>query len=136
MLGGTLVDGEYNNTVAGTVTGFGTVSNLVVNLGTLTVTNGTLLLAEPPFKTALSTSRLPASSTSPRIGKITAPSICRAGSSLDGTLTNLAGHTVTGFGTISNLLVNSGILIATNGTLNLVAKPSVTAQSTSCPPAR
>ncbi|HXI84385.1 MAG TPA: autotransporter-associated beta strand repeat-containing protein [Verrucomicrobiae bacterium] len=124
MLGGTLVDGDTTNTASGTVIGFGTISNLMVNLGTLTATNGTLLLAGAPVQNGavnIATSgKLDVTQDWQNNGSIN----MQGGFLVDGTLTNLAGHTVTGFGTISNLLVNSGILIATNGTLNLVAKPS------------
>lgn len=129
LAGGFVVGNNLTNNAAGVVMGFGAISNLVVNSGAISSTNGTLTLTSAPVQNGAV--NVAAASTLHVVpdwsnnGSVNMAGGVMAG----GALTNLATRTLTGFGTISNLLINASLLSATNGTLTLVAAPAIQAGS-------
>src|SRR5207247_2090646 len=97
--------------------------SLLVNSGTLTATNGTLSLSLAPVQNGAvnvaTSGKLDVAQAWSNDGSL----IMSGGFLVNGAVTNLAGRNLTGFGTISNLVVNLGTLTATNGTLTLSLAP-------------
>src|SRR5206468_1358084 len=122
-----LTNGTFSASVitnTGNLAGFGTVNATVLNTGNLNVTNGVLNLTS-----ALTQNGTVNVATNTTLN--VAPAWANANSVLlnggvltGGATTNNVGATLTGFGTVSNALVNLGTLRATNGTLNLVNAPN------------
>jgi hypothetical protein len=122
--GGLLVAGTTTNTAAGSIVGFGTISNQVVNLGVITATNGTLNLVVAPVQS--NTVNVVSSGTL-TVGQAwrNSGSVNLAGGTVIGsTLTNAG--TLSGAGTVTAPLVNlSGATVTASGggTLTLTAAP-------------
>ncbi|HVM62067.1 MAG TPA: autotransporter-associated beta strand repeat-containing protein [Verrucomicrobiae bacterium] len=122
--GGFTSGGTLTNTSTGLFAGFGTVSNTVVNTGSMVATNGTLALINALTQTgtvtvdnAATLSSIPAWQNGGLLSML-------GGSVVGGTLTNAG--SITGFGTFSpSLLNNSGATItaSSGGTLTLTAIP-------------
>jgi hypothetical protein len=122
--GGVASGGTMTNTASALLTGFGTISDAVVNSGSLVATNGVLNLISTltqsgtiTIANAAALNVVPAWQNSGTVN-------LQGGSVLGGNLTN-AGN-VTGFGTFSpSLINNSGATITASGggTLTLTAIP-------------
>ncbi|HXI83200.1 MAG TPA: hypothetical protein VNL17_03820, partial [Verrucomicrobiae bacterium] len=141
MTGGTLRSGTITNLSNGNLTGFGTISNLVVNLGTITAVNGTLVLATGPVQNAIvNVAGSGILSVTPAWTNNGTISIAAGGATTGGNLTNLASGTVTNFGTVNTLLVNQGRVVLggtisnnyqqTSGTNTISGKGTITGIAT------
>ena len=96
----------------------GAISNGLVNPGSFNLNNNATLTAAPVNKGAINVA---ASTLTVNPDWASAGTVQLGGGVLSGgNLTNNSGANVAGFGTVSNQLVNAGIVTATNGNLNLV----------------
>ena len=127
--GGVLAGGNLTNLVGEVFAGFGTVSNLLVNQGTLTASNGTLTFVQAPVLTGTLNVGTPGTGATAKFGGSaqfiltnTGTINLFGGTILDADLLNRGNLvTVNGGGLISNALVNdvTGFILSTNGTLVL-----------------
>jgi len=122
--GGFLVAGTTTNAAAGTIVGFGAISNGFVNLGSVTATNGTLNLAAAPVQNGTFNV---VSSGALNVGAAwqNAGSVNLSGGVVQGAALTNAG-TISGAGTITSTLVNTSggtITASGGGTLTLTAAP-------------
>jgi len=127
MAGGTYQSAVAITTASGRViVGSGILNAPLSNSGTLTATNGTLMLLNAFTQNgtvnvasngALSVQRDWANGNLVQM---------QGGYLLGGNLTNSASQDLTGFGTLSNKLVNAGLVTVSGGTLTLVNTPVVT----------
>ena len=122
--GGYLVGGTTTNTASGQISGFGTLSNLLVNLGTVVASNGTLHLVNAPLQNGVvsvaSAGTLDVAQAWRNGGALN----LSGGTVIGGTLTNAG--SISGFGTFSpSVINNSGATITASGggTLTLTAFP-------------
>ena len=120
--GGFLVGGNTTNNSGALLSGFGTVSNRVVNLGVITATNGILTFTTAPVQSG--TINVTGSGTLNVLqawrnsGTVT----LLGGTVIGSTLTNSV--LVTGYGAITAALVNNATVTATNGELRLLGAVS------------
>ena len=115
----TTFNGPVTNT--GTVVFQGTINNALVNSGSFAL-NGNATLASAPVNSG--TINVAASTLTVTPAWSNSGTVLIAGGTVaGGNLTNASGATVSGAGTIAPLLVNNGLLVATNGTLTLSVAP-------------
>ncbi len=122
MSGGTFRTGTLTNLANGAVTGFGTFSNNVVNLGSIKATNGTLVMTIGLTNATTGNINIASDGTlSVTPAWVNAGTITNNGGRVaGGTVTNLATGVIRGSGTILSSVVNQGGLSATNGELTLL----------------
>jgi hypothetical protein len=122
--GGFTSGGTMTNTASGLVAGFGTISNAVVNAGSLVATNGTLTMISALAQSGTITVANAATFDSVPAWQNGGFLSLLGGSVIGGQLTNAG--SVTGFGTFSpSVINNSGATITASGggTLTLTAIP-------------
>ena len=114
MLGGTIDGGPVHN--YGTISGYGTVSAAVSNPGFIRATGGTLFIQTLTGNQATGTLEASAGGTLQANGVQSwlnnGHVILSGGTVIGGTISNNAARIVTGYGTITSRLVNSGTLLA------------------------
>ena len=112
---GTLAGGNLTNNA--TVRGAGTLSNLLVNAGSLVASNGTLTLAVAPNNTGSITvvSTLNVLSAWTNAGFVSV-----SGTVSGGNLTNLSSGTITNLGAITPLVVNQGRVVLGGSLVNFI----------------
>ena len=116
-------DTFYNGPITNTGAMFyqGAISNALVNSGSFNLNNNATLTTAPVNSGTINVAS----------SKLTVIPDWSNGGSLQisggtltgGTVTNLSGEGFSGFGTVSNLVVNQGTLTATGGTLTLIVAP-------------
>ncbi len=115
LRGGYVDGGDFTNSASAQVTGFGTVSSKLVNLGSLNVTNGTLRVTGTLVQTGHV--RVANSSTLSVSGSWNNDkTISMEGGVIDGSGVVNNG-TISGHGSLSVAVSNPGYIRATNGTL-------------------
>ena len=115
--GGFISGGTMTNATTGLLRGFGTISNSVANLGTILATNGTLKLVNTLSQSGTITIANAATFSMSRDWQNNDQVNILGGSLVGGVLTNAG--TISGSGTISAALSNTGYLRATNGLLTV-----------------
>ncbi|HXI85022.1 MAG TPA: hypothetical protein VNL17_13125, partial [Verrucomicrobiae bacterium] len=119
LRGGTVIGGTLTN--LNQVTGFGTLTSLLVNGAgsTLTAAGGTLTLALAPVQNGTivitNSGTLDVATAWQNSGTVS----LMGGTLVDGTLTNLDGGRVLGYGTVAAGLINSGTLLASSSAADL-----------------
>src|SRR6266478_4385728 len=126
MSGGTFRSGNLTNLASGLITGFGTFSNSIINLGSVKATNGTLAVTIGLTNAATGNINISSDGTlSVTPAWVNAGGVTNNGGTLiGGNLTNLVGGLVSGTGTIAANLINLGVTTATNGGLRLTGLAS------------
>jgi len=115
----TTFNGPVTNT--GTFVFQGTINNALVNSGSFAL-NGSATLATAPVNSGtlnVASSTLTVTPAWSNSGTV----LIAGGTVAGGNFTNASGATFSGAGTIAPLLVNNGLLVATNGTLTLSVAP-------------
>ncbi|MGD1017975.1 MAG: autotransporter-associated beta strand repeat-containing protein [Verrucomicrobiia bacterium] len=112
----TFFNGPVTNT--GAMFFQGAISNALINSGSFNLNNNATLTVAPVNKGTINV----AASTLTVNPDWANPGTVQLGGGVltGGNLTNNSGASVAGFGTVSNQLVNAGVVTATNGNLNLV----------------
>ncbi|MGA2605815.1 MAG: autotransporter-associated beta strand repeat-containing protein [Verrucomicrobiia bacterium] len=105
----------------------GAISNTLVNNGSFNLNNTATLTAAPVNNGTINVDGMTLSVTPAWANSGTL--LLSGGVLAGGNVTNLASAPISGFGTISNLLVNAGLVTATGGTLTLVNSPTTQAGS-------
>jgi autotransporter-associated beta strand protein len=116
-------DTFFNGPVTNTGAFFfqGTFSNALVNSGSFNLNNNATLTSAPVNSGTINvaSSKLTVVPDWANAGSLQ----ISGGTLTGGTVTNLSGRGFSGFGTVSNLVVNQGTMTATGGTLTLVVAP-------------
>jgi hypothetical protein len=115
--GGFISGGTMSNSATGLVRGFGTISNSVANLGTILATNGTLKWVNSLLQSGTIAIANAATFNTVQAWQNNGLVNIFGGTLAGATITNAA--TITGSGTISAALSNTGYLRATNGLLTV-----------------
>ncbi len=140
--GGVLAGGTVTNTASGNISGFGSISNTVVNAGLITATGGTLtMLSAPTAQTGsgISVTGSGALNVTPNWANGGTLNIAAGGLVSGGTLTN-TGPELSGSGLITSFVVNqdymnwggtiSNNLLQTTGSFTLSGNATITGATT------
>ncbi len=124
MDGGYFRSGTLTNSSTALITGYGTITSPLINLGLLNATNGTMTLTIAPVQTSVFDVQGGASAGTLNISTAWTNSglvnISLGGVVSGGDLTNLSSGTVTNFGAISGLLANQGRVVFGGSAGNLL----------------
>ncbi|HTS16529.1 MAG TPA: autotransporter-associated beta strand repeat-containing protein [Verrucomicrobiae bacterium] len=142
MQGGLLEGGTVTVTSGDNISGFGTISNAIINQGLITATGGTLTLAGSALATQAGSGINVASGGTLSVASDWADSgtLTVSGTLIGGTITNISSTgTLSGSGTITAFVVNQGRVnwggtmnnyLQTAGSLTLSANATITGNAT------